>query len=142
MSGPVILTSFGAHVVTLPEVKLVFRRNLVLHPSGFTFPVVDEAAREAAAAAKKEARRLHDEARGPGKRRKPKLTHVVFVEKVHMPWGAPTVDRQYRFWCRDNCQHGWAWGGGSEHRKDHWTFRFKSEADAMLFQIFSGGVAV
>jgi len=134
--------------------KLFSRSTLVMHPTGFSMPRVGDPdhadwkiKRDAEDAAKEKAERRHREARGPGKRSALKLTHHVFVEAVRQSYPmAPHMDRVYRVWCRDSCEDSWVWGRAlrdhhQERYRDRWCFRFKSEADAVLFALTFGGVS-
>lgn len=89
-----------------------------------------------AEAAQKERRKEHQARRGKGKRRQPKLRHMVIF-----PYRERT--RPLTKWCAVNCQAGWTAAPGSTRPHDmDWketAFAFKDEEDALMFQIMVGG---
>lgn len=128
--------------------------TLNLTPTTFTYVRFDngssivfhecpkEAARRVASQrAMEDARRAHNEARGPGTRqRKTKVDRYPF--KVDAPVKQDRI-RHLTVWCRDNAV-------GKYRIDNHWRgewndalrrFHFADEQDAILFQLFSGGVS-
>lgn len=85
-----------------------------------------------------EAERLHREARGPGTRkRRTKIDRYPF--KVAAPVNSYARPRRLTAWCRDNTVGKYRMDNiGCPTRR----FHFADPDDAMLFQIFAGGVAV
>lgn len=85
----------------------------------------------------KEARRQHQEARGPGTRkRRTKIDRYPF--KVAVPVNSYARPRRLTAWCRDNTVGKYRIdNSGCPTRR----FHFVDPDDAMLFQMFAGGVA-